>query len=119
MHSKIAKRISENTADETKEKVSMNVNDLMKMNSTERFKCWFNSLSTEEQLIEICNKSNEVKRNYKAFQNAQNSLNDFGLNRTGKRGGKFTSLQSRVDVCSYKLNVALDELKIMTRNIDL
>lgn len=80
---------------------------------TENFKTWWRKYDDVEKCRLIKEKAYQVNRYHKLLVKAQFAEHAYGFNRSGTRGGKFTTLVSRTQNATDRYLVALEELKYM------
>ena len=79
----------------------------------EKYLEWYNKFDEIEKLKLISKKSIQVKSIALRRKKALDAEIDFGFNRVGTRGGKFTSLNANSQRITRSYIDAKDELKIM------
>ena len=80
-----------------------------------KFAFWFQSLSKSEKVENIKKFSINLNRLYKSMEKATKSEMQYGFNRVGMRGGKFTSLNAKADNCARMYQQCESELKYMIK----
>lgn len=83
------------------------------MNVTDNFKDWWRKYDDVEKCRMIKDKAIALNRLHKSMVIANSAVHAYGLNRTGIRGGKFTTLEARSMNISHEYICAVDELKWM------
>jgi len=82
-----------------------------------RFKDWFESqdkTSKTDSIKKFAIRLNSLK---KSLDKATKAELEYGFNRIGIRGGKFTSLNAKADNCARMYVQCEEELKYMIRNL--
>jgi len=82
-----------------------------------RFKDWFSDqdkTSKTDSIKKFAIRLNSLK---KSLDKATKAELEYGFNRIGIRGGKFTSLNAKADNCARMYQQCEDELKYMIRNL--
>jgi len=87
------------------------------MNVDDRFKGWFKNQSDLEKIDIIKKYSSRLLALKKQLDKATKAELDYGFNRIGVRGGKFTTLNAKSDNCARMYVDCLEELKYMIKNI--
>lgn len=84
---------------------------------SDKFKDWWRKHDDVEKLKLISKKAIELKSISLRRKKALDAELDFGLNRTGLRGGKFTSLSAKSQNLTKCYLDAIEELKYMTLSL--
>lgn len=82
-----------------------------------KFAEWFLNLTELEKTDNIKKFAIRLSSLRKSLDKATKAELDYGFNRIGIRGGKFTSLNAKADNCARMYEQCKFELKYMTRNL--
>lgn len=80
---------------------------------SEKYKQWWGDQPFEKKPELIKNKALELNRIHKSLRKATKAEMDFGFNRTGPRGGRFTSLNAKSERYAKSYHDCADQLKFM------
>lgn len=81
------------------------------------YKLWWAAQDDVNRCSLIKDKSIEVNRLHKRMVKASDARMTYGFNRSGQRGGKFTSLAAHEERCTEAYLEAVNEFKYMTRTL--
>lgn len=84
------------------------------MNS-EKLTEWFLSLDKATQIEQIKKHSIQLHSYKKSMEKATKAELEYGFNRVGVRGGKFTSLNAKADNCARMYDGCEEALKLMVK----
>jgi len=87
------------------------------MNVDSRFKEWFDKQDKSSQTDSIKKFAIHLNRLKKSLDKATKAELEYGFNRIGVRGGKFTSLNAKADNCAKMYSQCEDELKYMVKHL--
>ena len=82
-----------------------------------RFREWFDNQDKASQTDSIKKFAIRLNKLKKSLDKATKAELDYGFNRIGIRGGKFTSLNAKADNCAKMYSQCEDELKYMVKNL--
>lgn len=78
------------------------------------FKTWWATQDDVNRCLLIKNKAIEINRLHKKMVKASDGRMEYGFNRVGIRGGKFTSLAAHEERCTHDYLEAVKDFKYMT-----
>ena len=87
------------------------------MKVSDKFQEWYKSQNQIEKTDSIKKCAIRLNSLKKRFEKAIEASHGYGFNRSGKRGGKFTSLNAKVQILASQYIACEDELKYMVKGL--